>query len=39
VIGESYSVRLTFDGKNGEAIDRAVGALLAEIPPEKIVGL
>ena len=37
VIGEPYSVRLTFDGKDGEAIDRAVGELLAEIPPEKIV--
>jgi molybdenum cofactor synthesis domain-containing protein len=37
VIGEAYNVRLTFDGKDGEAIDRAVGELLAELPPDKIV--
>jgi molybdenum cofactor synthesis domain-containing protein len=38
VIGECYNVRLTFDGKDVEAIDRAVSALLAELPPETIVG-
>ncbi|HUP23233.1 MAG TPA: molybdopterin-binding protein, partial [Thermoanaerobaculia bacterium] len=37
VIGESYNVRLTFDGKDGAAIDRAVSALLAQLPPEAIV--
>jgi molybdenum cofactor synthesis domain-containing protein len=38
VIGEAYNVRLTFDGKDGDAIDRAVAALLSELPPEAIVG-
>lgn len=37
VLGEAYNVRLTFDGKDGAAIDRAVAALLAELPPEAIV--
>lgn len=39
VIGEAYNVRLTFDGKDGAAIDRAVSALLAHLPPETIFHL
>ena len=37
VTDEDYRVRLTFDGVDPDAIDRAVEALLAVIPNEKIV--
>ena len=37
VTDEDYRVRLTFDGIDPEAIDRAVDALLAALPHEKIV--
>jgi molybdopterin-biosynthesis enzyme MoeA-like protein len=38
VTDEDYRVRLTFDGKDGAAIDRAVAALLAALPTDKVVG-
>ncbi len=37
VVGASYRVRLTFDGKDSSAIDRAVEDLLARLPCESIV--
>jgi molybdenum cofactor synthesis domain-containing protein len=37
VTDQDYRVRLTFDGKDAAAIDRAVAALLAALPAEKIV--
>jgi molybdenum cofactor synthesis domain-containing protein len=37
VTDEDYRVRLTFDGIDAEAIDRAVEALLAALPVDKIV--
>jgi molybdopterin-biosynthesis enzyme MoeA-like protein len=35
--GEGYSVKITFDGRDPEAIDRAAEALIAALPPEKLL--
>jgi molybdenum cofactor synthesis domain-containing protein len=39
VLDEAYSVRLTFDSRSADAIERAVRELLAVLPPETIVDL